>query len=486
MSIDSKGISDHQRFVELQAERDTLGQQIKLMLKTEKMLYTTKNTLDLQVKRIQALNEFSLESNIHMDNSTILAKAIQLIHSLFEFDSSLSLIAQNNTLKFSAVHGDESDDAVRFDNDITVECPSKLLTQKGCFYTSYNQNCLLPLEFIEQLINRIQKDTQHFTFQRLKDVQLLVVPLRTREGQLLGVIMSGISTTKPLPRASALPIESDLPLFQIMATHIESALQNSSLYRKTSDLAEDLRIKKDLAEKSNQAKSVFLANMSHELRTPMHGILSYARFGQTRMETHSHDKIKSYFDEIYGSGTRLMGLLNDLLDLSKLEAGKITYSMKKQNFVDLVHSLKSEMSAFAEEKKLDLEVQADAEQVLSCFDHERIGQVLRNLMSNAIKFSNPNSTIKIQIELKDKKVFCRVANQGVGIPENELESVFDKFVQSSVTTTGAGGTGLGLAICKEIVQQHSGRIWAESVLNEETRFIIELPVEQPSALQKTG
>jgi len=232
---------------------------------------------------------------------------------------------------------------------------------------------------------------------------------------------------------------------------------------------------KDAAEAANRAKSVFLANISHELRTPMHGILSFARFGQQKIDTASKEKIKSYFDEINDSGSRLMSLLNDLLDLSKLEAGKVVYSMKRDDLCEVVRASGNELRAFAEERGLKIEAIGDTTEAIATFDAEKMMQVLRNILSNAIKFSDKGSTIHTQVENLPNKVRCTVSNRGVGIPASELESVFDKFTQSSKTRTGAGGTGLGLAICKETIRQHGGDIWAESELNAETRFIIELP-----------
>jgi signal transduction histidine kinase len=231
----------------------------------------------------------------------------------------------------------------------------------------------------------------------------------------------------------------------------------------------------ELADQANKAKSVFLANMSHELRTPMHGILSYARFGQQKYETATKDKLKFYFDEIYESGSRLMGLLNNLLDLAKLEAGKVQYNFEQIDFVPLGRSVMNEFLAFAEEKGVQLALNHSKENIQAVFDGQKIGQVIRNLLSNAIKFALKGSVVKINLLETDKEIVCQVINQGVGIPMSEVESVFDKFVQSSLTKTGAGGTGLGLSISKEIVVQHGGKIWAESEVNKETMFSFTLP-----------
>lgn len=244
--------------------------------------------------------------------------------------------------------------------------------------------------------------------------------------------------------------------------------------------SEAVRAERDTAEKANKAKSVFLANMSHELRTPMHGILSFSKFGQQKIETATKEKLRSYFDEIYESGSRLMVLLNDILDLSKLEAGKITYSVEEGNLAETVQVVASEMKAFADEKGLQLEINHQGP-VMGRYDNLRIMQVVRNILGNAIKFSEKGSTVRAELIQTQDMLSCRICNKGIGIPKEELASIFDKFAQSSKTRTGAGGTGLGLAICKEIVEQHGGKIWAESDLNGDTKFIFELPKGQVTA-----
>jgi len=226
------------------------------------------------------------------------------------------------------------------------------------------------------------------------------------------------------------------------------------------------------AEQANQAKSMFLANMSHELRTPMHAILSFSELGKDKADSASPEKILGYFSGISESGSRLLELLNDLLDLSKLESGKTELKMEKNNLLSVVESSINEQKARISELELsvnivDIKCSTEAE-----FDRTKISQVVTNLLSNAIKFSEKGGVININIVSEEiwqareeamlPALHLSVSDSGIGIPEEELSLVFDKFVQSSKTNTGAGGTGLGLAICREIVSFHKGKIWAEN------------------------
>lgn len=232
---------------------------------------------------------------------------------------------------------------------------------------------------------------------------------------------------------------------------------------------------RDVAEAANVAKSEFLANMSHELRTPMHAILSFSRLGENRSVVDALDgpKLASYFQRISQSGDRLLSLLNNLLDLSKLEAGRMNYDFGHHDLRSVVETVVGELAAYAADRGVAVDVDDTALPVVAWCDPARVGQVIRNLLSNALKFTPSGRRVNVRIALEawvpaagetgGPTVFAAsiiVADQGGGIPEGELEAVFDKFVQSSATRSGAGGTGLGLAICREIVDQHGGRIWA--------------------------
>lgn len=248
---------------------------------------------------------------------------------------------------------------------------------------------------------------------------------------------------------------------------------------------EQLKIAKDTALKANQAKSEFLANMSHELRTPMHGILSFSNLGMSRLETASKDKLGKYFQRINESGSRLLFLINDLLDLSKLEAGKMNFKFVESDIVEVIRSCVEEQKARLDAMHLKVTIDYDTAMTAVC-DTIRIGQVITNLLSNAIKFSPEKSVIQIKIKPKSltlpedkivKGLELSVADNGTGIPDNELENIFDKFIQSSKTKANTGGTGLGLSICQEIIKGHQGKLWAENIVGGGSIFNFIIPVE---------
>ncbi len=243
------------------------------------------------------------------------------------------------------------------------------------------------------------------------------------------------------------------------------------------------------AQEANIAKSEFLANISHELRTPMHAILSYSDLGVKKFDSAPKEKIMGFFKSINDSGKRLLTLLNDLLDLSKMESGRMEMNFISVGIESLFKDVATQIQPLLTDKKLTLDFIKECKEKTVEIDNNKISQVLWNLLSNAIKFSHEKS--KIIIKAEDSKIkidgkivpslTISVIDNGIGIPDSELEAVFNKFIQSSKTKTGAGGTGLGLAICKEIIEYHCGRIHAENNPDGGSKFVFILPLEQPAA-----
>jgi signal transduction histidine kinase len=247
----------------------------------------------------------------------------------------------------------------------------------------------------------------------------------------------------------------------------------NNMRQKVQERTSELISATQAAYDANQAKSEFLANMSHELRTPMHAILSFAAMGEEKIDQADKEKLQCYFSRVRESGERLLTLLNDLLDLSKLEARGMDFDFQRHDLLKVVDTAKTELSELARKKSLLLEVIPPDGDTVAIFDQNRVLQVMRNLLSNALKFTPEGKEIRVSFapatlpagrRISDSgelpALAVSVTDQGVGIPEDELEKVFDKFIQSTKTKTGGGGTGLGLAICKEIIEGHAGTIMA--------------------------
>uniref|UniRef100_UPI0018ED2FC4 sensor histidine kinase n=1 Tax=Aquitalea sp. ASV11 TaxID=2795103 RepID=UPI0018ED2FC4 len=246
------------------------------------------------------------------------------------------------------------------------------------------------------------------------------------------------------------------------------------------EMEDALRQAKTLAEENSRAKTEFLANMSHELRTPMHAILGFTEIGEARSRQLQDDKLAQYFQRIHSSGNRLLQLLNDLLDLAKMEVGKMDYHIAHYDLSHCLREACDEMTPLAGSRNIKIYLYCTPEKLTADIDPFRLGQVVRNLLSNAIKFSPDGEVIRVTARLqKDEQqgeqVMLCVENYGPGIPCDEIETIFDKFIQSSATKTGAGGTGLGLAICREIIQAHHGVIFAENLVPRGAAFTALLP-----------
>lgn len=274
-------------------------------------------------------------------------------------------------------------------------------------------------------------------------------------------------------------------------TQQELAAHRDNLEALVEERTTELSNAKNEAEAASLAKSEFLANMSHELRTPMHAILSYAVMGERKVETAPPEKLARYFTRINTAGSRLLALVNDLLDLSKQEAGQMEYFFKTVSVETIASQIIDEQIGLASEKKIRLILKNNCTDSQAECDAERLGQVMRNLLNNAIKFSPSDSNITLTIDpamvISGRRESDRhqvpalcisVHDEGLGLPDDELESVFDKFIQSSKTKTGAGGTGLGLTICKEIIAAHQGTITARNNTASGASFVATIPIRQ--------
>jgi signal transduction histidine kinase len=264
----------------------------------------------------------------------------------------------------------------------------------------------------------------------------------------------------------------------LLKTSAELTAERAHLQRLNRELARA----KEQAVYANQAKTSLLMNMSHEFRTPMHAILNYAAMGLKKLDSKDTAKLNKYLGNINIAGVRLLGMLNALLDLAKLESGKFDLHLTNGDLAQIIHQSQAEIDSLFEAKQLRLDLEVRAASTAAGLDQPRMIQVFVNLFSNAVKFSPPQTVVKAVIEngaLQGQRpaLHCWIGDEGPGIPESELETIFDKFMQSSRTANGAGGSGLGLAICREIVHLHQGKIWAANGPSGGAVFHIVVPTD---------
>jgi signal transduction histidine kinase len=227
---------------------------------------------------------------------------------------------------------------------------------------------------------------------------------------------------------------------------------------------------------ASRAKSEFLANMSHELRTPMNAILGFTEMLRDGLYGEVPEGLKEPLDDIQTNGRHLLGLINDVLDLSKIEAGRMDLALGDYSVGDVVESVRVSLRSLAVERGLEFSVRVPPDLPIAHGDAKRLTQCLMNLAGNALKFTRQGK-VEITVESRDDRLVYRVTDTGIGIPKDELDRVFDEFRQvDSAVTRQFGGTGLGLSITKRFIEMHGGSVGVESEPGAGSTFWFTVPL----------
>jgi signal transduction histidine kinase len=248
------------------------------------------------------------------------------------------------------------------------------------------------------------------------------------------------------------------------------------LYDHERETTAELHALNERLERATKAKSEFVANMSHELRTPMNAILGFVEMILDEVYGEIPANLKEPLTDVQTNGKHLLRLINDVLDLSKIEAGRMELSLAEYSVHDIVQTVRVSLQSLAAEKGLKFVADAQEDIPLAMGDGKRITQCLLNLAANALKFTRQGS-VEISVTLEGPSLLYRVKDTGIGIPKDKLEDVFAEFRQVDATITREfGGTGLGLSITKKFVEMHGGRIWVESELGKGSTFCFSIPL----------
>jgi signal transduction histidine kinase len=290
---------------------------------------------------------------------------------------------------------------------------------------------------------------------------LLAVPLR-REDRIIG----GLVVCRKAPGEFPPPV---IALLTTFATQSALAIQNARLFR-------ELEAKSRELEVASRHKSQFLANMSHELRTPLNAILGYTELILDHIYGEVGERVREVLERVQASGRHLLGLINDVLDLSKIEAGQLRLSLGDYSMSEVVQSVLTATEALAAEKHLALKATVAAGLPIGHGDERRLTQVLLNLVGNAIKFTEAGE-VRLEASAANGAFRVSVSDTGPGISEVDQERIFEEFQQvDSSATRKKSGTGLGLAIARHIVEMHGGRIWVESSPGTGSTFSFVVPI----------
>jgi signal transduction histidine kinase len=290
---------------------------------------------------------------------------------------------------------------------------------------------------------------------------LLAVPL-VREDHLLG----GLTV---LRKATGGFSPEVVALLQTFATQSALAIQNARLFLEIEDKSRQLEV-------ASQHKSEFLANMSHELRTPLNAIIGFSEVLTDRMFGELNEKQEEYLKDIYASGTHLLSLINDILDLSKIEAGRMELELTEFHLPTAIENALMLVRERAGRRSLTLQTDIDDRLGQIQADERKVRQVVLNLLSNAIKFTPEGGRIEVGAEAKDGCVEIAVSDTGIGIAPEDQEKVFEEFRQVGTAAKKIEGTGLGLTLCRKFVELHGGRIWVKSRLGQGSTFTFTIPV----------
>ena len=414
------------------------------------------DALARSVEELRALGEVGQAVNSTLDLEAVLNTIVERAVQLSSARGGVIYEYAEATQEFSRISG-----AYGLDDDVKeVLLAAPLRLGEGAAGKAALQQA--PVQVADVLAEGTYNVSRVRTiFERRGYRSLLAVPLLF-ERQIVGVLV--VWGSEPATFG-----EEIVNLLQTLANQSVLAIQNARLFREIADKSRQLEV-------ASQHKSEFLASMSHELRTPLNAILGFNEMILGQVYGEVPPGLHEPLADIQSSGKHLLRLINNVLDLSKIEAGRMELALADYSVQDTVESVRVSLRSLAEERGLEFVAAVPEDIPLAYGDGGRMVQCLTNLAGNALKFTR-HGRVEIAAELRGDRLVYRVADTGIGIASDKIDTLFAEFRQSDATIArDFGGTGLGLSITKKFVELHGGRIWVESELGRGSTFFIEIPL----------
>jgi signal transduction histidine kinase len=407
---------------------------------------------------LETVAEVSVTTSTTLDPDMLLQSVVDRTKERFGlYHAHIYIIDEaGETLQLKAGAGDVGRKLVADNWKISLDHPTSIVV-KAAQYRKY---------IIANDINR-SRDTAFLSNNLLPDTHSeMAIPMIVGD-KLLGVFDVQSETANYFS-------EEDAHIYTTLTAQVAVALQNARSYAEQAATVSQL-------QELDRLKSGFLANMSHELRTPLNSILGFADVILMELDGPLTDNMSTDLKLIQKNGQHLLHLINDVLDMAKIESGRMNLHPEKFRLHDMLEEVNSITSTLASERNISLFIEPDSDQEVEIYaDNTRLRQVMINLVNNAIKFTEKGKIAIRATKQDNTTLLITVQDTGIGIPPEKLEDVFQEFTQVDTSTTRkVGGTGLGLPISRRLIQMHGGRLWAEStgIPGEGSTFLVELPIE---------
>lgn len=475
MLVDKKGklrkVSS--RLEKIESAFDNLDEQAKLIVKTDLELNKTQEELDRKISGLFTLHRIGRTISRTFDKDEVFKRIESSFLEDLGFDKVLLFIWEDNKLSAKA--------NINYDKDKVDSIREDLQIQKGrdAILSRIKQG-----KTIAKTKSAVTAKGSEDDVRNIFGLEYFILtPIQLKEESIGFIVIGNTSEEYPLT-------EGDTELIKILGTQIGEALENAQLFEETWKAQQELETKvklrtRELSEALDEIKQVskrksdFISAVSHELRTPLTSIKGYASILLTGKLGQVPGKVKERLEKINYHSDDLTKLINDLLDISRIESGKTELNLEPLDLSKLTNDILDLLSPQIKEGQLQIKLLPDKQLPKVLADRRQLERVLINLVGNAIKFTPRKGTISIQARPKAKNLQIDISDTGVGIPAKDLPHIFDEFYRSeNVLDSKIKGSGLGLSLAKYIIAAHQGKIWASSELKKGSKFSFTLPLAQ--------